>query len=341
MKHLILLMLTLAHGGHWLAGHTETITIAWPAESGLPASTLHWECKLGLLSLASGTADMPDAAHPATVTIVAPKVRTQTRLWFAYQLKSRDHDTELSSGETEIRVYPDSLVGDFASQYLSKRVVLLDTGDKLLSALKSAKIQASQIPDPSRLALDRPDVLIVAPDQWPTSPLAQIALEPLAKSGAQIILFRQSKIDRLVGYGVAQRQTADGLIWRTDHPLLGGLDADTLSAWTAEAPAQTIQLPPDESALEVGYWKPETSTKLPTPIDALIITRTIGTGRIVFCQLPTDDWQNDPRPQILLHNMLAYAMIRPEPTPPPSQRQPPATAPVPQERNMIYSGAQP
>ncbi len=342
MKQLILLLLTITHGGHWLAGHTESVTVTWPTDSGLPASTLRWECKMGSISLASGSCAMPDAAHPATIKIIAPLVRTTTNLRFVYQLNQTIGDAQLATGESEIRIYPDELLSDFSSEYAEKSVVLLDHNDPLHKLLDRSKVHATTIPSISRIQMQPPDVLMIGPDEWSASPLNQPALEPLARKGMQIVIFRQEKIATLAGYHIGHRETKTAMNWRVDHALLTGLDEPTLNHWAAEVPAMAIQLPVEEAALEVGYWKPETAANQAAPIDALLVTRTIGLGRIILCQLPTDDWADDPRGQVLLHNILAYLATRPEPTPPPSQRQPAAIAPVQRERNIVISpGAQP
>ena len=110
--------------------------------------------------------------------------------------------------------------------------------------------------------------------------------------------------------------------WRTRHPLLSGLPREALDSSNRRADADTraIRLPKDEAVLEIGYWPRESAGREPPPIDALILTRTIGAGRLVLCQAPLDRWHDDPRSRIFLRNALDYFLTRPEPTPRPSER---------------------
>jgi hypothetical protein len=106
------------------------------------------------------------------------------------------------------------------------------------------------------------------------------------------------------------------------------LDADDLKSWIlGDAPELLpIELPADEAALELAYWPPEIAATVPVPIDAMIAVKSVGSGRIVFCQLPMGDWTSDPRSQLFLYNALNYLSTRPEPTPRPSER--PTTRPA-------------
>ena len=61
-----------------------------------------------------------------------------------------------------------------------------------------------------------------------------------------------------------------------------------------------MQLPADEPALEIAFWPREIPGKEPVPIDALVVTKTLGKGRIVLCQVPLGPWQSDPRSQLFL-----------------------------------------
>jgi hypothetical protein len=320
MKHLIVLLLTLAHGGHWLGGHTESISIAWPAKSGMPAAAIHWQCSMGTVSLASGNASMPDAAHPLIISLAVPHVRVTTRVHFSCTARDKNNDTKIAGGEGDIVVYPDQLVGTFEKMYTGKRVVLLDHSKSILKLLDQAKIHADPILDLSQLLLRQTDVLIVGPDELKSSPLQQPALLPMASKGCQIIILRQRDVTTIAGYHLSQREVLSNLIWTTDHPLLAHLDTDTLQTWIGNTTTPAIRVPAGDASLEVGYWKPEAHSQSPSPIDALLMTSTIGTGRLVFCQLPADDWANDPRSQILLRNILSYATTRPEPTPRSDQR---------------------
>jgi hypothetical protein len=87
-----------------------------------------------------------------------------------------------------------------------------------------------------------------------------------------------------------------------------------------------VQLPADEAALEIGYYPREVPGVRPAPIDAVLLSKSTGKGRIVLCQIALGDWDRDPRSRIFLSNALDYLSTRPQPTPPPSQRPTPRQA---------------
>jgi len=335
MKHLIVLLLTFAHGGHWLGGRTESLSIAWPAESGMPAATLHWECTVGPVALASGNAEMPDAAHPLTVSLSVPHVRITTRVHFSCIARDKVSDKQLAGGESNIVIYPDDLIGTFEKQYAGKRFSVLTRSESLKRLIDLARIRADSITNLSQLGLNQPDVLIVGPDELTSRPLQRPAILPMADQGCQVILLRQSNVDSVAGYRLTRREDVSNLNGKSDHPLLANLDSDTLQAWITHDPAMAVRLPAGDASLPIGFWHPEAASRSGLPVDALLVTKTVGTGRIVLCQLPADDWADDPRSQILLHNLLAYATTRPEPTPPPGRRCASAAAPVNSERNIL------
>ena len=64
----------------------------------------------------------------------------------------------------------------------------------------------------------------------------------------------------------------------------------------------------------------EVAGNKPAPIDALVLTKTLGKGRIVLCQVPLGPWESDPRSQLFLVDALDYLASPVVPTPPPSRR---------------------
>ncbi len=91
-----------------------------------------------------------------------------------------------------------------------------------------------------------------------------------------------------------------------------------------------MQLPADEPALEIAWWPREVAGNKPAPIDALVLTKTLGKGRIVLCQVPLGAWESDPRSQLFLVDALDYLASPVVPTPPPSRRpRPVEPAPAP------------
>ena len=115
-----------------------------------------------------------------------------------------------------------------------------------------------------------------------------------------------------------------------EHPLAAHFE---LIAPAAELKVKALRLPVDEPALEIAFWPREVRSEEPAPIDALLVSKTIGRGRVVLCQIPLGPWESDPRSQLFLADALDYLLSRPEPTPPPSRRtrpeKPAALPPVP------------
>ena len=100
-----------------------------------------------------------------------------------------------------------------------------------------------------------------------------------------------------------------------------------LHSWIAGVPSlHVVQLPADEPVATVGSYPREVPGEQPVPIDAVLMSKSVGKGRLVVCQLPLGDWSKDPRSQMLLNNAVDYLLSRPEPTPRPSER--PTTRPA-------------
>ena len=326
----VAMVLALSHGGQWLAGHRGTATLAWPVDRGLPPAVLAWDLRLGPTVVAHGSADVPAADRPVTVAVDAPGVRIATDLRFTYHLTARtDPASDLAAGGEVVRVYPDDLIGDFGGRYAGRRVVVVGGG--MAEVLGRAKVRCEPVAHADRVD-GRPDLLLIGPDTIGPGPFAQPDAVAIATAGGQVVCFRQDRPAVLAGYALARRDADDAVVWRTDHALLAGLSDEVLAAWARSSPGVAVRLPADAAALEVGYWRREVPAAAPpAPIDALVVTRTVGAGRIVFCQLPPLD-ADDPRWQLLLRNVLAYGLTRPEPTVPPSRRTAvglPSTVPVP------------
>jgi len=259
-----------------------------------------------------------------------PTVRVRTALTWTYRLISHDEKKELERGEQTINLFPQDLG---LTRVLKQQrraageLVVVEQQDSLSKRLEHSNALLTRVGDANKLQLLRPRIVLVGPDALLASGFDQAPLLGLANYGASVMIFQQTRCGRLIGYGLAQRELPAKLEWRADHPLLRGLTAADLDSWFTDGAAPwAVQLPADEPALEIGYWPSEIPGLEASPIDALLLTKTVGKGRLVFCQLPLGPWDQDPRSQILLTSALDYLQTRPEPTPPPSQR--PLVAPV-------------
>jgi len=345
-----LLIFLLSHQGYWMAGQDQTITVRWVAKEQMPAADLVWELGLGERTLDGGTVAM-NGDPAATVTVHSPKVRVRSKLRWSYQLVQRDGKKVLESGEMPVFDFPADLTEDWPKRLQNdaggatevKKLVVWDDADGLPKILEKAKVPFTRVSDLSKV-LDRPDMILVGANQIDDSPFSQGPLVGFANAGTSVAVFEQKRPERLMEYPLARRALPADIRFKTGHPLFDRLSPDDLQSWVAGTSGElwAVQLPADEPALELAWWAPEALGDQPRPIDALVVTKSTGDGRIVLCQVPLGPWGEDPRSQILLGNLLSYLATRPEPTPPPSQRhqeQPPAPQTIP--TITIPNGANP
>lgn len=323
MKAVAFLVLALSNAGYWFGGQENTITIR-PNLAVVAPADLTWELQLNSVRLGSGALAIEPGGKEAILRITPPAVRARTTLVWTYRLTSRQDKKELERGEQTVNVFPIDLglAGVVREQKLTAgALVIWEEHDAVGKLLERAKASVTRVADSSKLQVLQPRVLLVGPDVLGRAGFDQGPLVALAESGVSVLIFQQTRCERLMGYTLARRRSPAQLEWRGDHPLLRGLEPRDLNSWVAgAADLWAVQLPPDAPALEIGYWPREAPGREPAPIDAVLLTRSVGTGRYVLCQIPLGDWERDPRSQILLMTALDYLMTRPEPTLPPSQR---------------------
>jgi hypothetical protein len=331
MKPITLLMILLSNQGYWQSGQENTIEMRWVTPAAAPQADLIWELSHGPASLGGGKLALRPAGESTHLTITTPEVRTRTSLRWTWRLVERGTGRELESGAGPVHLFPPAALASLPARMGQRSLIVIGAEGDLSRTLQQAKVQFTLLDAPNALQTRKADLVLVAADQLGQRPFDQSPLMNQARNGASIMIFSQSRPQRLVDYAVAERAMPQ-LAWRQAHPLLTDLDDADLRSLTSGVPsARFIQLPPDEAALEIA-WRPlESSGRQPAPIDALLVSRSIGAGRIVLCQVPLASFEKDPRSQLLLRNTIEYLLRRPEPTPPPSQRrtQEPAAAPVP------------
>jgi len=235
----------------------------------------------------------------------------------------------LETGEVPLHLFPADLTSDWPKRVGDRKLAVWDAPDGLPRTLAAAKVPFTRV-DGLAGVMDRPNLILVGPDRIDDSAFVQGPLVNLARAGSSVAVFEQKRPSVLAGYTVTRREAAlaPGVRFRTGHPLFAGLDEADLARWiTGDAGTLwPVQLPADEPALELAYWPREVAGEQPAPIDALLVTKSLGRGRIVLCQLPLGPWDEDPRSQLFLGNLMSYLATRPEPTPPPSRR--PETRPA-------------
>ena len=325
MSKAALIMVAALNQGYWFGGEPGQIKARWALEKPVPAAILLWELDVGKVQLAQGRVRLDPDGEESLITITTPEVRARTAVKFTWTLTEADGDEQLERGSLTVHLFPKDLLAGTGKLLAKRRLIVWDKPTGIPAILKEAKLDHVQIDDASGLQFTVADIILVGPDQIGDRPFDQAALSSLAESGRSVMIFAQRQPPRLIGYPLAARRTTGRLQWRLDHPLLHELhDADVESCLHADAaPLAALRLPADEPVYEVGFWPRKTPGTAPVSIDALLAVKSVGAGRIVFCQLPLGDWSKDPRALLLLRNALAYLATPPEPTPPPSRRRRP------------------
>ncbi|MBI4579983.1 MAG: hypothetical protein HY718_09795 [Planctomycetes bacterium] len=328
-----LLIIALSSQGHWFGEQAGTIEVRWVAATPMPDSVLEWDLLAGDVRLAGDRMAMAGDDQLTRLQITPPKVRVRTTLQWTYRLRNRAGGGVIDRGATTLHVYPSDVLAGVGTRLNGRTLLVLDRAGGLSKVLNGAGVRHERLNLMSQLQLARADLILVAPDEIGEGAFDQAPLIDHAGAGAGVAVLHQAAAKSLAGYAVVPRKLPATLDWRRDHGLLSGFSAEDLQSWIVEGREETaVQLPADEPALEIAWWPRETPGREPVPIDALLVTKVIGKGRLVLCQLPLGPWAADPRSQQLLANVLGYLTTRPEPTPPPSRRRvqtSPATQPIP------------
>jgi len=327
MKLAGIFLIVLANQGYWFGGRQNTIVVRPAVRGGLPAADILWELSFDHVRVDRGEAAI-DPDGDTTIRVTPPTVRTRVELRWDYRLIARDSGKELDRGVLLLNAFPDDLCAQLPQRLGRKRLVVWDKPTGLSELLDRAKVPYTAVRSSDRLQMIVADVVLVGPGAIGESPFEQTPLAALADAGASIMIFRQTTPASLMGYALAHRDAPAALTWLADHPLLNGFHPGDLNSCLGDRrKLWVISLPADEPALEIGYYPPETASNQPGPLDAVLVTKSTGAGRVVLCQLPLENWVTDPRSQMLLNNSIDYLLTRPRPTPRPSER--PATRPTP------------
>lgn len=345
MNRATILLIALSTDGYWLSGSTETINVHWTTEQRFSGVTLDWRLVCGEAQLVSGRVAVTDKDARQSIRIAVPAVRTHTSMRIAYRVEQAGKVNPIADGTAAVEVYPNNLLDGVAkrlsSRYLSvgerpedlaKHLYVWDPPEKLPLLLKSAKIEHTSIQSEAGLSFVLPDVLIVGSDQLDADTGRQQKLLGLAAAGANVLVLNQTKPAVLAGYPLARRAAPAKFAWQEDHPLAESL------RWFDPARGKgdlwAVRLPADEPALEIAWWPREVAGKNPAPIDALVVCKKAGRGRLMLCQVPLGSWRHDPRSQLFLVQALDYLASPVVPTPPPSRRpkrvEPASRQPVPE-----------
>jgi len=323
MKTSAVVIILLSHQGYWFGGQQGQLTLRWATVEGLADTVLVWDLMLADARISGDRVAISAEKRPSTISITPPAVRVRTPMRWVYRIIQRKDGKEIARGEKTIHVFPKNLLKSISSRTKDKKIFVWDSQKKLPKLLTEGKITHKVIKHPSELQFKRSDIVLVAADQIDRTPFIQSSLLGQAQAGAGVLFFEQKRAPMLAGYMVARRPAPKKLEWKQDHPLLSRFRAEDLQSWfvSRDKNLMAIQLPKDEPALEIGYWAREVKGDKPVPIDAVLVTKKIGEGRLVLSQIPLGDFENDPRSQLFLANAINYLLTRPEDTLRPSKRE--------------------
>jgi len=332
-----ILIVLLSGQGHWFSGRPASVEVRWSVKDELPEAVLSWQVEFAATRLAGERVALRSGPEPTRIVVTPPEVRIRTDMRWVYQVHRKADGQLLTEGVETLRVYPRQPLAGVAERLTDKTLLVCDTPEGLPRLLAQAGIRHTVLDGGgdavAKLQAASGDIILIGRDQLADSPFGQTAVVNQASAGASVLLFAQTRVTRLAGYPLLRRPRPTKLEWRMDHPLLTDFGAGDLADWPrADGDVWAVQLPADEPVLEVAYWPRETPGTEPVPLDALLVVKSVGAGRMVLCQLPLGPWGEDPRVQLLVRNMLDYLATRPEPTLPPSQRGPaskPAAASAP------------
>jgi hypothetical protein len=322
METVALLLIVLSNQGYWFGGQTGRVEIQWVVKEPLPDAVFRWELMSGPVRVAGDKLAIRSGDHPSILTIQTPEVRVRTRMTLVYRLERQSDGQTLTSGKSVINLFPNDIFKELPSRLMKEKIAVLDKTGNLAAFLRKANISFKMISRLSELELSRSDLVLVAEYEIEKTSFSSNVLVDLADRGTGVLVFRQTRCEKLMGYPVNRRDIPRRFEWRADHPLLTRLEPEDLASWfRGNRDAQwAIGLPTDEAALEIVWWPRVSPGTEPVPIDALLVSRRVGKGQVVLCQIPLGNWQSDPRSQLFLAGAMDYLLLRPEPTPRPSDR---------------------
>ncbi len=320
-----LLIVALTHHGYWIGGQSEKVILHPAVQGGLPRAEGSYELRAGAARLAAGGIGPAGESGDLVVRLDVPKVFQRTTLSFVYRITVGGK--EMETGQVPVSVFPDELLKGSDQRLRGKKLIVWDTPEGLPKLLDRSKVPYVRTASAGKLQFLPCDILLVGADQVDNSPFTQAPLLNLAEAGASVMLFKQTRPHWLLENALVGRKPPPALDWRMEHPLLSGFTTADVQSWIAEADSlEAIRIAARDPGLSIASYPRENARSEPRSVDSMLVTRSIGKGRIVLCQLPLEDFSSDPRSQILLSNAIDYLLTPPQPTPPAAE--PPIQWPI-------------
>ena len=316
MKLAALVIIALSHQGYWFGNQEQSISLRPAIKEKFPEADRVWEITLDDALLGRGKSPISNAIDPARIQLKLPESRTRVSLRWKYRIIAHNGDKELEKGAIPLYLFPNDLTAALTDRLQGKRLVVWASAGDLTQLLERAKIPFTRVDSEQKLQFLQADIILVGENRIRDGLFDSSLAVNLAKSGASVIIFRQSEVNHLLAYHLEVRNTPVRLDWRMDHPLLSGFtETDLQSLVSPTKSLKIMELPLQTAALVLAAYPPEVPALWPEPTDAVLLTQSIGKGRIVLCQLPLGDWLQDPRSQMFFANAIDYLLTRPQPTP--------------------------
>ncbi|MCX5660571.1 MAG: hypothetical protein NTW19_12730 [Planctomycetota bacterium] len=232
-KAVAMLLLVLSNQGYWFGGRENTIDVQWTLESGVPPAVLNWQLAIDQMPLpnGSGKVALPEGRKASRVTIKLPEVRVRTPMRWLFKVTSPDGTKEYASGEQAIEVFPHDLLAALRKRVSGKLVMVWDKPGGLPAAFEAAEVGHRLIERAEQFTMTRPDVILVGAEALDGEPTGQAALLGLAEAGTSVMIFRQTKVERLMTYPLIERKFGKGMP-PLQPPRMAGLRPSARRSWT-------------------------------------------------------------------------------------------------------------
>jgi hypothetical protein len=313
MQASTLILVVLSCQGYWLGGRSGTVSVQVNPEAlpRLEQATFEWKLLHADVLLAQGDLAVSAGQRPAALSVKLPEVRVRTAMQLTHRLLNRGGTAVIAEGRSDIHLFPDDLLKPTARLVARHNLLVIAPSDHpLVSLLSEKSIPHDRADSVSPLARSR--VMLIPSRPKPLTGFEQTALLNAAAAGSNILLFQQDGPDRLFNYKSVRRK-AEGISWLQGRPLWRGLEANDLARWFASDQMVTaLRVPVHDSAEKLAYWPPA-ENKVEQTVDSAVLSKPVGSGRIVVCQLlKTTAWSDDPRLQVVLANAIQYLADGPD-----------------------------
>lgn len=316
MQAISLILLLLAHDGHWFGGREYTVTARWNVPAAVVTADLEWSLRLTDTELAAGRVILKEDEPEADFTVPVPEVRAPTVCQLRWRVVSQENGREIAAGSRDVALYPAQPLTDLQPLAQGKAVLQLGQDPALQAALREA-FGRVEVRNLNSAFLPAANIVFVAPDSLDGNAFETRALPAYAEKGATVVILEQTQVKSILGVPLIAREWTESLDILHRHPLLDRLGTGTLHSLLAgnDRPVQLLCVSGGNNhVVLVGAKsdKAESKTEGSTPTEhqAFLCVHKRGSGQLIYCQLPLRAWDTDPRARQLLRNLLIYGLSK-------------------------------